>query len=230
MRDHLLILGWNTKATSAIHNYLADTRYSGTDVVVVAPLDELPELDEPNVTLVRGEPNQLATLQRAHADTARAAIVLARIPSDPRSDHESALITTTLRRLNEAVSISVEMVDKDNREHLTYAGCNALIDDTYTIANLLVRAVQDVGVSDVVCELIASEVGSELYRTSVGQSWAGKTFLDYATAMVDKGICVVGLWRDGRHQVNPDPDVILRDDDQVFVVSREPPSRRSRFE
>ena len=173
---------------------------------------------------VRGAPGKRSTLRRASADKAGGAIVLATDPADGRSDHESALIVTALRRLNPDVRVSVELVDGENREHVTFAGCDAVIDKSSTIAHLLVRSVQDIGVSDVVAELLATDRGSELYRVPVAEEYHGATFREYAVAMIDERASVVGLVRGDKHMINPDPDTILEPADDAFVVSPEPPT------
>jgi voltage-gated potassium channel len=222
VRDHLLVLGWNEKAIVAIENFRSDPRHQTTDIVVVADEPEKP-LDDPDVRFVRGSPGRTGVLQRASAAKAGAAIVFAAAPDDPRSDHESALIVTNLRRVNKTVRIAAELVDYDNREHLIHAGCDALIDETTTIANLLVRSVQDIGVSDVVCELLSSKVGSELYRAPVPSDWRGKSYRDFAREMIDRGMSVIGVARAGKNLLNPEPQFTLDEGDDVFLVANEPP-------
>jgi voltage-gated potassium channel len=146
------------------------------------------------------------------------------MPDDPRSDHESALVITSLRRLNENVRIGVEMVDPDNREHLMYAGCDAIIDDGTTIANLLVRSIQDVGVSDVVTEIITSEIGSEIYRVPISNHYVGKPWREYAKDMVEDEMAALGFARGDENIINPEPDMTLEKGDAAFVVSKEPPA------
>ena len=223
MRDHLLVLGWNDKARAAILNFLFDPRHESTDVVVVAQLKTAP-MDDPRVRFVRGTPGKANNLRRASAQDAGAAIVMATDPSDPRSDHESALVVAALRRLNQEVPIAVELIDNENGEHLQYAGCNALIDTSGTVANLLVRSVQDMGVSDVVTELLSSETGSELYRVSIPDEFLGRTYREYLLAMLEaEAASVIGLAREDGNLLNPPPDTVLLESDDAFVVSREPP-------
>jgi len=222
VRDHLLVLGWNEKASSAIVNFLGDPRHEATDVVLVAPLDENP-MDDPRVRFVRGSPGKLAALRRASAKNAGAAVVLAADPSDPRSDYENALVVSGRRRINSKVRIPVELVDSENHDHLKYAGCDAIIDRSITIANLLVRSVQDIGVSEVVAELLSSQRGSELYRVAVDEEMVGKSFRDYAVAMLDESVSVIGLVRGQKSLINPDPGLLIEAQDDAFVVSREPP-------
>ena len=222
MRDHLLVLGWNDKGVRAINNFRDDPRHASTNIVIVAETDETP-YDDPDVRFVKGSPGKVSVLKRASAENGGAAIVLATKPDDPRSDHESALVVTSLRRCNESIRIAVEMVDPDNREHLIYAGCDAIIDEGTTVANLLVRSIQDMGVSDVITEVLASEVGSEIYRVHIGDDWAGKTWREYAHAMIDDEVAAIALARDNGHMINPEPETKIEKDDEAFVISKDPP-------
>ncbi|MBW2525875.1 MAG: ion transporter [Deltaproteobacteria bacterium] len=222
VRDHLLVCGWNEKALTAIRNFRLDPRHEATDVVVVADIDTSP-IEEAGIRFVRGSPGRMAILRRANAEKAGAAIVMASDPYDPRSDHESALTVTSLRRLNGDMRIAVELVDGGNQEHVIYAGCNSVIDKGTTIANLLVRSVQDIGVSDVVCELLSSEVGSEMYRVRIDEEFVGKTFKEYAVQMLDEAASVIGIARGSENLTNPEPELVLEAQDEAFVVSREPP-------
>ena len=223
MRDHLLVLGWNDKAKVAIQNFLLDTRHRTTDVVIIANRESTP-FDDPRVRFVRGLPGSLRSLRKGSAEHAGGAIVFSADPADPRSDHESALIATALRRLNPTVRIGAELVDADNIDHMTFAGCDAVIDKGTTIANLLVRSVQDIGISDVVTELLSSAVGSELYRVPVSDDIVGKTYRDYVLHMLDERVSVLGLARGQKTLLNPSPDTIIEADDEAFVVAEEPPA------
>ncbi len=223
MHDHLLVLGWNDKSKVAIQNFLLDPRYRATDVVIVATLELCP-VDDPRVRFVRGLPGNIASLRRACAESAGAAIVFSADPADPRSDHEGALIATALRRLNPTVRVGAELVDSDNHEHMTFAGCDAVIDKGTTIANLLVRSVQDIGISDVMTELLTAEVGSELYRIPVESAFVGKAFREYAIHMLDASCSVIGLARGHTNLLNPAPDCIIEPADHAFVVAKDPPA------
>ncbi len=222
MHDHLLVLGWNDKAKIAIHNFLQDPRHRTTDVVIVANLQQTP-FDDARVRFVRGLPGSLANLKRGSAEHAGGAIVLSADPADPRSDHESALIVTALRRINPTIRIGAELVDADNHDHMTFAGCDAVIDKGTTIANLLVRSVQDIGVSDVVTELLSSDKGSELYRVKIDDDFVGNPYREYAIAMLDASCSVIGLARGHKNILNPAPETIIESNDDAFVVAKEPP-------
>jgi voltage-gated potassium channel len=223
MRDHLLVLGWNTKGPLAIENFRNDPRHAATSIIVVAESEQKP-IDDPEVRFVRGSAAKASVLEKASAADAGAAIVLACRAGDPRSDHESALVVATLRRLNPNIRIGVELVDPADREHLENVGCDAIIDGRNTIANLLVRAVQDVGVAEVVHDLVETGAGSELYRVGVADDLIGRTYADYAKHMIDRRATVVGIARGDRNLICPPPDLVLVAEDDAFVVAREPPA------
>jgi voltage-gated potassium channel len=222
MRDHLLVLGWNDKGIRAINNFRDDPRHASTNILIVAERDETP-YDDPDVRFIKGSPGKVSILRKASAEDAGAAIVLANNPENPRSDHESALVVTSLRRVNQDLRIGVEMVDADNREHLMYAGCDAIVDDGTTIANLLVRGIQDMGVSDVVTEILSSEFGSEIYRVDIPSSYVGKTWRDYAKDMIDDEVSAIAIARGTENLINPPPDTKILEDDEAFVISKDPP-------
>lgn len=222
LRDHLLVLGWSAKGAQAIENFRNDPRHHSTDVVIIANREEKP-VDDPDVRFVRGSPAKVPVLERASAEDAGAAIVLADDPTDPRSDHETALVVMSLRRINPNLRVAVELVSAENRDHLEYAGCDALIDTRRTIANLLVRAVQDEGVGDVFDDLVESEMGAEIYRIPVWSEYVDRSFIEYAQRMVEFQCAVLGLIRDDEHLINPEPDLILRETDEAFVVANAPP-------
>ncbi|MEM9693360.1 MAG: NAD-binding protein [Myxococcota bacterium] len=222
---HLLILGYNAKVPIALGSFRHDPRFSEIDIVLVTDQPDQVQISADfEVDVVVGDPAKVEILELARAHSAVHAIIVASLPNDPRSDHKNAIVSASLRRLNPRIRISVEMVDEDNREHLTYAGCNALIHDSYTIANLLVRSVQDVGVSDVVAELIENRRGSELYRVAIGERWQGRSFGDLASALIEDRISLIGLSRAGRQMLNPDKEESLHEGDYAFVVAKDPPT------
>ena len=161
MDDHLLILGWNQKALAAIDDFRFDPRHEATQVVVVADLPETP-IDDPGVRFVRGQPGKLDALDRASARGATVAIAFASDPTDPRSDHETAMIVLALREVNPEIRISAELVHPDHKEFLLRAGCDSVIDSHALASTLLVRSAQDLGVAEVVEELLTNKHGSEI--------------------------------------------------------------------
>lgn len=222
LRDHLLVLGWNPKAVVAIEEFRLDPRYERTKICIVADLPETP-VDDPNVRFVRGLPMRSEPLERASADRAAAAMVFASDPRDPRSDHETAVIAHAFRRRNPEARLSAELVDPANREELVTAGCDSVVDLDGVASALMTRSVLDAGLGDVVAELLSSKRGSEIYRIPVGEDLVGKTWRETAHALLERDCTALGVVRGGDIRLNPALDYRMRVDDEVFVVSAEPP-------
>lgn len=219
MKGHLLVLGWNEKSAAALKEFRVDPRYEHTPVVLVA--DEVVDVSELSaVSFVRGAPTQSAALRRASADQAGSAIIFAANPSDPRSDHETALSALSLRRINPEIHISAELVSADNHEHLSVAGCSAVVEGNAVTSALLVASVQDSGISDLVSYLLSSTRGSELHRAPVPASYIGGPYRDFAVAMAAQSKPVLGIAKGGQVAVNPAPDTILEQDDDAFIAAR----------
>lgn len=223
-KDHLLVLGWNDKAKHAIIEFRADPRYLDTKVIVVADLEENP-FDDPKVRFVRGVPCASESLRKADAQNAGAAIILAEDPSDPHSDHQSALTVMALRRLNAKIRISAELVSAANKEHLDSAGCDAVIDSVSVSSGLLVRGVQDVGVPELITHLLSSDLGSEIYRVTVEPRFVGKTYREFVIHNLDRLQTVVALRRKGKTILQPTAGFVIEEGDDAFIISVDPPKQ-----
>lgn len=222
LKEHVLVLGWNDKAFVAIEEFRLDPRYESTPVCIVADLPETP-VEASNVKFVRGLPSHSEPLERASADRAVAAMIFASDPRDGRSDHETAVIAHAFRRRNREARLSAELVDPANREELVTAGCDSVVDLDGVASALMTRSVQDAGLSDVVAELLSSKRGSEIYRIPVPEELVGKTWREVAHALLEREHTALGTVRGGDIRLNPALDYRLVADDEVFVVSAEPP-------
>ncbi len=221
MKDHLLVLGWNDRAPIAVDDFRFDPRYHDMPVLVVAELESGPM--EGLVRFVRGRPSHREALLKASAERAAVVMAFASDPNDPRSDHETALAVHALRRLNPSARVGAELVDPQNREHLEAAGCDSMVNVSIVAARLLLRSVQDLGVCELVEDLLTNKGGSELYRVGVDPAREGPTYRDYVVRSMDARRTVVALLRDGAILVHPEPSLALAAGDEAFVISEDPP-------
>lgn len=222
LKDHVLVLGWNDKSLAAIDEFRHDPRYERTKLCVVADLEETP-VDDGQVRFVRGLPSHREVLARAGADRAAAAMVFANDPHDVRSDHETAVIVHSLKRINPKLQVSAELVDTSNRDLLTDAGCDSVVDLNGVGSALITRSVQDAGLCDVVSELLSNKRGSEIYRIPVRQGLVGKSWRDFSHAMLERECTALGVVQGSDIRLNPGLDYVMRQGDEVFVVSEDPP-------
>ncbi len=223
MKDHVLVLGWNERSMVAIEELRLDARYQDTPIVILADLEETP-VEAEGVRFVRGRPTRSDSLERASADDAAAVLAFASNPSDPRSDHETALAVHAFRRMNDRAYVSAELVDPQNHVHFEAVGCSSVIDVNGIASSLLVRAVMDWGTSDIIRELLTSKEGSELYRVrATDLDLVGRTYRDSVLSLMERGGTIVALVTKGQIDLHPAPDVTLVEGDEVFVLSELPP-------
>lgn len=222
MQDHLLVLGWSTRAAAALEDFFLDPRYLTMKAVIIADLERSPT-EDPRVLFVRGNPGRRDTLERGSASKASLAMVFPLVANDPKSDLQTALTVLTLRKLNPDVRIGAELVSSENHDYLSEVGCDAVIDVSAFGSMLLVRCLQDLGTLQVVEDLLTNKGGSELFRVPIPGKYHGKTFREYAHLMLDEDCSVIGLDRDNSRELNPDGSTRILEGDHALVVAREPP-------
>lgn len=218
MKNHLLILGWNDRSDRALRELKRDRRHTARSMLIVAQRERSP-VD--NVDFVRGEPGRAEVLERAGAAKASAALVFARDPQDPRSDHETALIALAFRRLNPQAILVAELVSPGNREHFQAADCDTLVDGASLVADLLVRSVSEVGVDRVVDRFVRPGDGRALYQVEASRH-RGRSWKETAIALLDDGFTLVAVGR-GRQVIMTPDDAAFRvaEGDDLFVFGRE---------
>jgi len=220
MKEHLLVLGWNERSYAAVDDFRHDPRHTGRKICIVAELDEVPV---EGVRFIHGAPGDRQTLERASANEAAVAMIFADDPRDPRSDHTTTLTTLMLRKVNPSAVIAAELVSGGNREHLEAAGCDSVIDGATFASMLLVRSVQDIGVGDLMAELLSNRHGdTEIYRMPVDPK-RHATYAELVTSSMARRITVVGLVRKERRLLHPDPELPIEEGDEAFVLAKEPP-------
>lgn len=218
MKNHLLILGWNDRSDRALRELKRDPRHQARALLIVAERERSPV---ENVDFVRGEPGRAEVLERAGAAKASAALVFARDPQDPRSDHETALTALAFRRLNPEAILVAELVSPSNREHFQAADCDTLVDGASLVADLLVRSVSEVGVDRVIDRFVRPGDGRALFQID-STKLRGRSWKDAAIALLDQGLTLVAVGR-GRQMILSPDDVSFRiaEGDDLFVFGRE---------
>jgi voltage-gated potassium channel len=217
MRNHLLLLGWNDRSPIVVSEMRADPRHAGRAIVVLAELERAPV---EGIDFVRGSPSRSDDLERAGASRAAAALVFARDPHDARSDHETALAALAFRRRNPTAILAAELVAHENREHLDAADCDAVVDGGVLTAEILVRAVRDAGVVELLEQLVRDDdQNTGLRRIPVGEH-AGKTWKRASAALIERGMMALAVVRGKVVTLAPEPELALQADDELYVLGR----------
>ncbi|MDL5362705.1 NAD-binding protein [Halalkalicoccus sp. NIPERK01] len=128
--DHVLVLGYG-ELTEPILQEL-ETR---APFVVVTDHDERAErLADRDVLVLRGDPSDEETIERAGLDRARAAVVAT------DTDAEDALTVLTVRQLRPDVRIVSAATDRENVDKLRRAGADAVISPATIGGRLMVQS------------------------------------------------------------------------------------------
>lgn len=107
-----------------------------------------------------------------------------------------------------------------NREHVIEAGCDSVVLGSEVASALLIRSVQDIGVSEVISELLSAKRGAELYRAPVDPALVGGNYGQVVRAMAERSQPVLGLARNHDVMVYPADETIIEPGDELFLVGR----------
>ena len=232
-KDHTLILGWNSKVFSIIHEIaVANLSRSNPCIVILADRDKVEMEDEIHSKIKRlensrvivrsGDPMSLIDLEIANPTQARSIVILA---SDEDLDADSISIKTCLALVNSNnrkdgdYHIIGEIKSEENLEAAYLVGGKeahwVLGDDL--IARLIVQTCRQSGLSAVFTELL-DFAGAELYPTKQ-PALVGKTY-GVALLSFTQG-CVLGLIRGSRVELNPSPDRVITEEDEIIVIAED---------
>ncbi len=231
--DHTLILGWNSKVFSIIHEVaIANESRTRPTIVVLAPRDKVDMEDEihsrlrhhgrTRIIVRSGDPMSLVDLQIASPQTARSIVILS---NDGDDDADSVSIKTCLAVVNGPARkgapyrIVGEIRDESNLEAAKLVGRSEAVwvlgEDL--ISRLIVQTCRQSGLSAVFTELLDFE-GAEMY-TTIQPSLAGLTY-GQASLRFDQG-CLMGVISGDEVLLNPDPELVLAPNPKLIVVSED---------
>lgn len=229
--DHTLILGWNNKVPAIVRELvIANASRRRAVVVVLADRDKLEMEDElrvrcgdPGTTRVicrRGDPRVRADLALGSPQWARSVILLA--PEDA-GDPDADVIKTALALTNDpatvgaAASIVAELGDPANAVAARLVGRDRVhwVLGPEVIGRIAVQSCRQPGMSMVWQELL-DFAGNEFYFTAQ----PGLTGRTYFEAQLAFDTCtVVGLVMGGVPVLNPPPDIVVGEGDQLIVIA-----------
>ena len=194
VKDHVLIVNVpsSRRVLQEISELRADTTYRDTEVVVVS--DQVEEFSRPgpNVMFVHGSVLARETFERAHADTAKLAIVLARSYNDSSSDAVVASSVAVLDSINPEIHIVAECLDHKHDLLFESVHCDAVVYSMNISGNLLTQEAQDPGVSQLVGVLTSNARGTTLFSCEVtGTESSQENYGDIAKMLLDQDVNVM---------------------------------------
>ena len=221
-KGHLILVNFpnELRVRQIINEFTRDKQHRDREIIIVTDqIDQLPFSIE-NVLFVRGSPLEEETYERCNIKEARQAIVLSSSYDDPRSDSLVASIAFLIEHVNPEISLIVETLDA---KHAVLFNVSKRVSQVYTLQlanNLLVQEAQDPGVN-LLTQAITSnvtEIEETLASTTVGVVAGGPvSYTELAKKLLDRGVNVVGVVRDGTAIVGFEGLELAADDVLVYI-------------
>ncbi len=221
LKNHIIILGYNENGARIIQDLQQECMARGTQIVLVTEKEVPSNLPE-NVILVKGDPTRLETLERVHADKAKTAVILADFEDNARGTDSKVIITTlAVKRISGGkCRVVCEVLLNEDLEYLENAHADEVVVRSEVAGNLLSRAVNNPGVSDLMQHLLTVTSPGSICRMTIPESFFGKTYEEFIIGIYRESKTVpIALIRNDETVINPAPTEVLTAGDEAFVVS-----------
>ncbi|MBI5877715.1 MAG: NAD-binding protein [Chloroflexi bacterium] len=227
VKGHILVCGWNSYAKEMVKVLQQEAYGHGVDVVLLADLPENP-LPNTHIKFVRGDPTLDADLQRASADAATSAILLAddtRGGDSASVDARTVLTSLAVESANSKVYTVAEVRDPQNRRHFSRTKTDEMVASSELAGGLLARTALNPGVGHVFSTLMRIDQSAEVFVVPAPPSLAGKSFDELLHSLRrDHGAILIGLQRRDSTMLNPaKTQVVAFGDNLVVVAHGQPP-------
>ena len=231
--DHTLILGWNPKIHSIVHEIAVANESRGrASIVVLADRDkvemedeiraEAGDLGKTTVICRTGDPKSLTDLAIVSPGAARSIILLAPQGSpDPDAEvlKTALALTNNPARKPEPHHIVGELSSAESLEVARLVGKDEAhwVLSPDLIGRITVQSCRQSGLSVVYGELLDFD-GDEIYFTEQ-PSLVGRTYFDAQLAFPK---CVaMGLEKGGDVILNPSPEAVIEASDRIIVIAED---------
>lgn len=228
--DHILIINCpnEDKVLTLVEEIRLDAKTADTEIVLITDdLDECPASFEDlrNFHFVRGNPVLRRVLETANAGRAAKAIILARDTKDPHSDGLTTQMALTLENLHKELGQDIytvaEAVSRDSITPMKAAGVEEVICVETLISPILVQALLDPGIADVISELTSNRTGSQYYveDVSFAEGTAYHVIREYFQGHDHLRIVPVALASGGKSIINPSGSRTIRSGDKLIYIA-----------
>jgi len=214
-RGHIVVCGWNATARDLIAELSSDAYES--QIVLLHDSEHNPAGN--SVYFVRGDTTSEDDLKRAGIEHAVSAIIC---PADGSNEADMSSILTVLaiESLAPDVRTVVEVNNPDHVPHFRRADVDEVMVTSKLAAHLLARTAMYPGLSELVVDIVSGGDGSELYRVSLPEDYAGMSIDDVAARLRHQHrATLIAVSRDGIIQANPDEGFCLQPGDDLVLVA-----------
>jgi len=207
LTGHIVLCGWNANGDKILEGFqtLAARTKSKISVVLVNELsiEILNDLQFSYTTkhltidIVRGKFTQEQVLDKANISKAQSVIILADHSADntlANADERTILAVYTVANLNPSAHISVEILNKQNEQHLKNTSVENIIVTGDFNSFLLVHSAVNPGIPQAAKEIMNLSYGNMLSSETIPSEYIGKTFGDtFSFFKTKKNRMLVGI-------------------------------------
>jgi voltage-gated potassium channel len=227
---HVLII--NCPNEEKVHTIIDELRIDNKshDVPIVLISDDFemcPDqlMKRKNFYFVRGNPLLARTLERANAQQASQAVLLARDPKNTHSDGLTTQVALALegmhRKSGKKLFIVAEAVGRDSVEPLKTAGADDVVCLETIVPPVLVQAILDPGTPSVIAELSTKLRECQFYVGSIS-CMTGDNYGTVRECLFRQGhlrMIPIAILRDGLPLVNPAESSPILDGDKLVYIA-----------
>ncbi|MBN2498557.1 MAG: ion transporter [Deltaproteobacteria bacterium] len=232
VNGHVVICGWNRVAPRVIEELLEDPKLRKKHFVLIAEMDAAPAVDGLGLRpeqffFISGDFTRIEVLSQAGIERAQIAILLADrtlTRSDQDRDARTVLAALTIEKLNRDIFTCVELLNRDNRQHLAMAGVEEIVVPDEYAGRIIAASSRTRGLVNMFDELLTSRYGNQIFKAEVLPGWADQTVgwayrtlkERYNAVLLAVECCVPS---DRKVQVNPPSDAVLRKGDRLIFIA-----------
>lgn len=226
-KNHVVVIGFDENVTSIIAELaLANENKKDAAVVVMADHEKtdmeetirerVPYLGTTRVICRSGRPDNVKDLRVCSLETCKSIIVNL---SDDFMTVKTILACESLldEYGNKDAYVTAVIRDREVLHPASIAGGERaeILNFQKTIARLMVQSGRHPGMSEILAELLSFK-GNEIY-VEKRPAAVGKAFKELNLMLSQS--TVIGVIRNGKHVLNPDPDYVINEDDELIVIA-----------
>ena len=208
LKDHIIIAGYGTTGSSAVHELIANGIKPHEVLVIDLSEERLEDARSEGCTTLLGDATRNATLETGNIDRARSFVACS------GRDDTSALVVMSARQLSEGLPISAIIKSEENEFLVKKAGANLVINPVALGGHLLARAAIGSHVVDYLQDLVVASGRVQLIERKVSLEEAGRPLSEC------KGGIAVRIVRDGQYFGfwEPEAEQVMEGDTIVEII------------
>lgn len=214
LKNHVIIVGFGRNGEQAA----IELAENGVDFVVVDKRDNVigRVRENPDLLYIRGDATHEEVLEQARIHDARAIIV-----TTPQ-DADNVFVVLTARSMNPGLTVISRASEMESLMKLKRAGATNVIMPERIGGQRMAKLVHQPDVVEfleyILLQKTQDVILEELPCRKMSQQWVGKSIADMRIRE-NTGANIIGIKTGGaRYVFNPDPQMILSRNDQLFVL------------